>query len=120
MRTTQIGNSPLRSSCLTYGCWRVLPSQTGYRPEKFLPGISAIANARGVKRTTIALAWLLKHPSGIVPIVGTTIPERIREAVNADNARRAIKEHAKEYREERKLNRTVEKKIAKQNRKKKR
>lgn len=84
MRTTQIGNSPLRSSCLTYGCWRVLPSQTGYRPEKFLPGISAIANARGVKRTTIALAWLLKHPSGIVPIVGTTIPERIREAVNAD------------------------------------
>jgi predicted oxidoreductase len=36
-----------------------------------------------VSRSVIAYAWLLKHPSRIVPIVGTTNPARIREAVSA-------------------------------------
>jgi len=37
-----------------------------------------------VSRTAIALAWLLKHPSGIVPIVGSANPDRIKSAVRAD------------------------------------
>jgi predicted oxidoreductase len=45
--------------------------------------ISAIADARGVSRSIIALAWLLKHPSKIVPIIGSTDPQRIREATKA-------------------------------------
>jgi predicted oxidoreductase len=36
-----------------------------------------------VSRTIIALAWLLKHPARIVPILGTAKPERIREAAQA-------------------------------------
>ena len=32
----------------------------------------------------IALAWLLKHPAGIMPIIGSVTPERIREATRAD------------------------------------
>jgi predicted oxidoreductase len=31
----------------------------------------------------VALAWLLKHPSRIQPIVGTINPDRIREAAKA-------------------------------------
>jgi predicted oxidoreductase len=31
----------------------------------------------------VALAWLLRHPSCILPIVGSINPERIREAANA-------------------------------------
>ncbi len=31
----------------------------------------------------LSLAWLLKHPSGIFPIIGTTQPERIREGAKA-------------------------------------
>jgi len=31
----------------------------------------------------VALAWLLKHPSGIVPIVSSTQIERVRDAINA-------------------------------------
>jgi predicted oxidoreductase len=31
----------------------------------------------------LLLAWLLKHPAGIFPILGTTKPERILEAANA-------------------------------------
>jgi predicted oxidoreductase len=42
-----------------------------------------IARDYGVSRTIIALAWLLKHPARIVPIIGTAKPERIREASQA-------------------------------------
>ena len=45
--------------------------------------VHAIAEARGVSRSIVALAWLLKHPSGIVPIVGSTDPNRIQDAVGA-------------------------------------
>jgi predicted oxidoreductase len=31
----------------------------------------------------IALAWLMKHPSGIIPVIGSTNPERIKEMVKA-------------------------------------
>ena len=31
----------------------------------------------------LSLAWLLKHPAGIFPIIGTTKPERILEAAHA-------------------------------------
>jgi predicted oxidoreductase len=53
--------------------------------EKLLATMDEIAKARGVRRTVIALAWLLKHPSHIVPIVGTVNPERIRDAATADD-----------------------------------
>ena len=33
--------------------------------------------------TVIALAWLLRHPAGIVPVIGSTSPEHIREATKA-------------------------------------
>jgi predicted oxidoreductase len=45
--------------------------------------ISAIAEARGVSRSQVALAWLLKHPSKIVPIIGSTDPQRIVECTKA-------------------------------------
>ena len=31
----------------------------------------------------LLLSWLMKHPSGIFPIIGTTKPERITEAAKA-------------------------------------
>ena len=48
-----------------------------------MKALDEIAKTRGVSRSMVALAWLLKHPSHIVPIIGTTNPERIREAVRA-------------------------------------
>ena len=45
--------------------------------------ISAIAEARGVNRAVVTLAWLLKHPSKIVPIIGSTDPQRIEELTHA-------------------------------------
>src|SRR5688572_5016486 len=43
-----------------------------------------IARDYGVSRTIIALAWLLKHPARIMPIIGSARPERIQEASQAD------------------------------------
>ena len=45
--------------------------------------LSAIAESRGVSRAMVALAWLLKHPGKIVPIVGSTDPKRIEELTTA-------------------------------------
>ena len=39
--------------------------------------------ARGVSRTDVALAWLLKHPAQIQPVIGSTNPDRIRQAAKA-------------------------------------
>jgi predicted oxidoreductase len=46
--------------------------------------IDEIARARGVKREVITLAWLLRHPARIMPVIGSTKAERIREMVKAD------------------------------------
>jgi predicted oxidoreductase len=45
--------------------------------------LDLITRERGVSRQVVALAWLLKHPSGIAPIVGSIQPERIRDAATA-------------------------------------
>ncbi len=39
--------------------------------------------AYGVEAWLIALAWLLRHPAGISPIIGSTTPERIAAAAGA-------------------------------------
>ena len=41
--------------------------------------LDLIARAHDTSRSVIAFAWLLKHPSTVVPIAGSTHPERIRE-----------------------------------------
>ena len=46
--------------------------------------LDRIAAKYGVSRTVMALAWLLKHPSGIIPIVGSTKPDHVRDAAKAD------------------------------------
>ncbi|MEM6281914.1 MAG: aldo/keto reductase [Chloroflexota bacterium] len=35
--------------------------------------------------SAIAIAWLLRHPAGIMPILGTMKPHRLAESVEADN-----------------------------------
>ena len=80
---TPMAWSPLASGLLGAGAKLLLDAQKTYRPEAFLPVLDAIATAREVSRVVIALAWLLKHPSRIQPIVGSTNPERIREAAQA-------------------------------------
>jgi predicted oxidoreductase len=47
--------------------------------------IAELAQEKGVSKEAIALAWLLRHPAGIQPIIGTTKPERIQASCEADD-----------------------------------
>lgn len=83
-RITPMAWSPLAAGLIGSGAKRLLPGQRNYRPELFLAALDEAAKTRGASRIAVALAWLLKHPSKIVPIVGSIRPERIREAAKAD------------------------------------
>jgi predicted oxidoreductase len=46
--------------------------------------LSKFAAEKGATPAAFALAWLLRHPSRMLPIVGSMNPDRIREAARAD------------------------------------
>lgn len=48
--------------------------------------INEIAAAKGVTNTAIAIAWLLRHPAKMQPIVGTTNPKRLKDICKASDA----------------------------------
>jgi predicted oxidoreductase len=43
-----------------------------------------MATAKQTSKEAIVLAWLLRHPAGIQPIIGTTNPERVVASCLAD------------------------------------
>jgi len=45
--------------------------------------VAAVAQARGVPRAQVALAWLAGRPGVTAPIVGATKPEHLDDAVSA-------------------------------------
>jgi predicted oxidoreductase len=45
----------------------------------------ALAEKKGVSLDAVLVAWLLRHPAGIQPVIGTTKPARIKETCTADN-----------------------------------
>jgi len=49
--------------------------------------INTIAASRGVTNTAIALAWLLRHPARMQPILGTTNPTRVKDACKASDVK---------------------------------
>lgn len=81
-----------RSRGITVQAWSVL--QYGAFAGTFLgePGFEALDAALdaasrelGITAGAVAIAWILRHPAGIQPVVGTTRPERLRElAASAD------------------------------------
>ncbi len=54
--------------------------------EKF-PELNAvmqrIADTHSISKTTLAIAWLLRHPAKMQPITGTTNPTRLQDCLNA-------------------------------------
>jgi predicted oxidoreductase len=54
------------------------------RKQKLHDTLGVLAREHGTTRTVLALAWLLKHPARIMPVVGSINPERIQESTRAD------------------------------------
>ena len=49
--------------------------------------LEKLANEYHVSKTAIAIAWILRHPANMQPIVGTTSPAHLKESVEAINVK---------------------------------
>lgn len=53
------------------------------REHAVAAALDSVADAQGASRTAAAYSWLMAHPAGIIPIVGTQNAGRIAEAATA-------------------------------------
>ena len=60
-----------------------LANPAGERRLAVAAALDAVAAKLEVSRSVAAYSWLLAHPAGIVPIIGSQQPERIAEAAPA-------------------------------------
>ncbi|MGD0611311.1 MAG: aldo/keto reductase [Anaerolineales bacterium] len=66
---------------------RLTGRAAGTEPENIVKTaalVSRLASEKGVPGEAILIAWILRHPAHIQPIIGTTSPERIRSACKGD------------------------------------
>jgi predicted oxidoreductase len=75
-----LGLVPLAWSPLGGG--RLAAPETA-RDKAVAAALDAVAAAHGVSRTVAAYSWLMAHPAGVVPIVGSQQAARIAEAMQA-------------------------------------
>jgi predicted oxidoreductase len=99
--TTQPEISPLRIDCFENGeldqammlgltplAWsplgggRLAAPETA-RDKAVAAALDVVAEAQGVSRTVAAYSWLMAHPAGIVPIIGSQNAARIAEGAQA-------------------------------------
>jgi len=76
--------SPLGGGKLADGARQLLPAQESYQTDTINKMLDNFARKTNSSRPAVALAWLLKHPARIIPIVGSTSPANIRAAAQAD------------------------------------
>lgn len=86
----EIGLTPLSWSPLAGGVLGAgsVPKDDDKRHDLIVnlhAALDAVAEKLGVSRTVVVLAWLMKHPSAIIPIVGSANPDNIRDAAKADD-----------------------------------
>ncbi len=53
------------------------------RTQNLARAVAEMAQVKGVPAEAVALAWILRHPAGIQPVIGTGRPERIKKACQA-------------------------------------
>ncbi|MBS0255514.1 MAG: aldo/keto reductase [Proteobacteria bacterium] len=103
--TTQPEISPLRITCFENGeldqammlgltplAWSPLGGGRLIAPESardraICAALDKVASEQGVSRSVAAYAWLMAHPAGIVPIIGSQQSERIAEGAQAMKVR---------------------------------
>ena len=59
------------------------PAPPGSRLAAVRRELAALARARGVEPAAVAIAWILRHPARIQPILGARTPEEIQAAAPA-------------------------------------
>lgn len=82
-KMTPMAWSPLGGGLLGDRVHGLLPGQHGYRPDAVRNELDRLAETSGATRTQLALAWLLKHPAKIQPIIGSQQPADIQALARA-------------------------------------
>ena len=83
LHVTPLAWSPLAGGLLGLGVAEARGRAGGERLVALLGILDALAAREGVGRAAIALAFLLAHPAGVIPILGTQRVARIRESTDA-------------------------------------
>lgn len=60
-----------------------LPKDASDATKRCAELVASKAKERGVSAEAIVLAWLLRHPAPILPVIGTTNPDRISNSAQA-------------------------------------
>ena len=60
------------------------PAEADERLKNVARQLTVYAKEKGCGEDAVALAWLLRHPAKIQPVIGTTKPERIASSCKAD------------------------------------
>ena len=81
--TTPLAWSPFGGGIIGMNAAEAAQQENGDRLVALIEALDAVATAQGVARSSVALAWVLAHPAGVIPIIGTQRTERIRESVQA-------------------------------------
>ena len=79
-----LGLTPLAWSPLGGG--RLAAPETA-RDKAVAAALDAVAEAQGVSRSVAAYSWLMAHPAGIIPIIGSQNAARIAEGAQALSVR---------------------------------
>jgi predicted oxidoreductase len=80
VQAMMLGLSPLAWSPLGGG--RLAAPETA-RDKAVAAALDVVAEAQGVSRTVAAYSWLMAHPAGIIPIIGSQNAARIAEGAAA-------------------------------------
>ncbi|WP_374512146.1 aldo/keto reductase family oxidoreductase [Niveibacterium sp.] len=75
MRIVPLAWSPLAAGQIS--------SRAGERGAAVADTLQRIARESGMTAEQVALAWLMRHPAGVVPVIGTGKLERVRLAIAA-------------------------------------
>ncbi len=59
-------------------------AQADPKVQRTADEIARLAAQKGASREAIALGWLLRHPAGVQPLIGTTKLERLVASIQAD------------------------------------
>jgi predicted oxidoreductase len=79
-----LGLTPLAWSPLGGG--RLVSPETG-RDKAIAAELDRVATAQSVSRSVAAYSWLMAHPAGIIPIIGSQQTGRIAEGADAFNVK---------------------------------
>lgn len=63
--------------------WSPLGGGRLFKSAELMAKLGAVGNAHGVDASAVAVAWLLRHPSGILPVMGTNELSRIARFAEA-------------------------------------